>query len=279
MDRRDTARLITVAVLAVATAGVAVWHLRGSTSNQRASRAASPTPGSEGSTPRGFAAGLQPRSVDPAGMPLEWVRPGAEVSPPDSAPPLHERIRGEEDLEELMGLLEWSRGTGHLGELGERMAKCSARFEPQLEEDCGWEMTVVLRRSTEQTGQIAYASAAITNGDEQAACRAFAACWTKEWVHRDDAPMPEGVGDELVFSQVGRGSSWNSTRGVEAADYYRSAAATEAQQLRTLEAQANEPTAVTSSSMGWNMLFLQHRVDEYQCMLDVLQEREGACRS
>lgn len=281
VDHRPNSQTLTVIVLAAAITGLALWHQCGSPPPTKTDPSArTPAPDSEPSiTPGGLAAGLQPRAVDPAGPPMEWVRPGVDVTPPDSATPLHERIRGDEDLERLMGLLEWSRATGHRGARGEQMARCSARFEPRLHGPCGWEMTVVLRRSGEDTGQIAYARASITHGGDQPACRAFAACWSTQWVQRDDAPMPEGLGDELAFRQVGRGSFWDSTRGVEAVDYYRSAAAKEAQQLRALEARANAPTSVTPSSQAWNMLFFEHRVDEYECMLDVLQEHDGACGS
>src|SRR5690606_252474 len=105
------------------------------------------------------AGGIRARPIDPAGPPLAWSRAGASVDPPSQAPPLHELTTGEESLEEFMSLLEWALSDGHGGVVGLETARCAARFEPQLEQKCGWEIVAVLHRTGEDTGEIVQARA------------------------------------------------------------------------------------------------------------------------
>lgn len=234
-----------------------------------------------GSTPRpsGPTGHIRALSTDPATPSLEWGREGVVVTLPDEVPLLHELANDEESLEELMELLEWALSAGQGGEAGLKMARCAARFEPRLESKCGWELQVVLRRRSEELGEIVYARATVTTGAEQAACRAFASCWSSAWADREPVPMPRSVGDELAFSQRGRSSMWDPSKGVGAVAYYQGLAEREQAQVDELTAVARGPTQVTPSSLGWNILFARHRADEAKCMVEVLEGREGACRT
>ncbi|MCX4247678.1 hypothetical protein [Paraliomyxa miuraensis] len=221
--------------------------------------------------------GIRPRSIDPASPPLEWVRDGISLEPPRDASPLYLLTDDEESLEEFMGLLEWALSVGLGGRAELEVARCAARFEPELDHKCGWEIVAVLRRSGEDTGEIAYARADLTRGADQPACRALASCATEAWAGREEVPMPPSLGSELSFSQTGRGSSWDPSKRVEIESHYRRLVVEERRSLEGLEAAAQGPTSVTPSSLGWNMLFARHHLDEFECMLQVLEDREGAC--
>lgn len=221
--------------------------------------------------------GIRPRSVDPAGAPLEWIRDGIPVDPPQTAAPLYELTTGEESLEEFMGLLEWALPVGLGGRAQLDVARCAARFEPELDHKCGWEIVAVLRRTGEDEGEIAYARAELTRGADQPACRALASCATEAWAGREEVPMPPSLGAELSFSQVGRNSFWDPSKGVEIGSHYRRMVADERRDFEELAAAAQGPTEVTPSSLGWNLLFLRHHVDEFECVLDVLEGRGGPC--
>jgi hypothetical protein len=221
--------------------------------------------------------GIRPLSTDPATPPLEWGREGASVTLPDEVPPLHEAVADEESLEELMELMEWALPAGHGGAAGLEMARCAARFEPRLDSKCGWEVQAELHRRSEEAGDIVYARATVTTGVEQAACRALASCWSAAWAAREPVPMPRRVGDELAFSQWGRNSMWDPSKGVDAAEYYRGIVEREQAQVDELTAVARGPTLVTPSSLGWNILYARHHADEARCMLEVLEGRDGAC--
>lgn len=270
--------MLASAILGLAIVGVALSHI-GSAHD----------PTSSDSTPLGVTSnaaisrrtgdgeGLRARAVDPAGVPTEWIREGFDLTPPDDALPLHHQLQSGEDFEDLMGLLEWSLPLGQGGEVGLEMARCAARFEPHLEDVCAWEITAVLRRKDEETGRIDYARATVTQGSEQAACRAFASCSSKAWSHREPVPMPDRLGDELAFSQVGRGSFWHAGMGTNAVDDYRLRTSRVRRSHDELNAEAHAPTQVAAASLGWNLIFFQHRIDEFECMIDILEEREEAC--
>jgi hypothetical protein len=215
--------------------------------------------------------------MDPATPPLEWGRSEVVVTLPDEVPPLYALVVDEESLEDLMDLLEWSMAAGQGGAAGLEMARCAARFEPRLEGRCGWEVRAVLRRQGADTGQIVYAKAIVATGAEQPACRAFASCWSEVWAKREPVPMPPRVGDALVFSQWGRSSKWEPSRGVDAVEHYRALVESERRRLAELEAVAQGRTDVTPSSLGWNMLFARDHAAEAECMLEVIEGREGAC--
>lgn len=227
------------------------------------------------SAPSGPTGSIRALSTDPATPPLEWGREDVVVTLPDEVPPLHELVEDEASLEEMMELLDWALSAGQGGEAGLEMARCAARFEPRLESKCGWEMQAVLHRRSEDAGEIVYARATVTTGAEQAACPAFASCWSKAWADREPVPMPRRVGDELAFSQWGRSSMWDPSKGMDAVAYYRGVAEREQAQVDELTAVARAPTQVTPSSLGWNILFARHRADEAKCMVEVLEGREG----
>ncbi|MCX4243920.1 hypothetical protein [Paraliomyxa miuraensis] len=188
-------------------------------------------------------------------------------------------VTDEFALEELMGLLEWSLSVGYGGEAGLRAARCVAQFESQLDEYCAWEIEAVLRRRSEdqETGEIVYARVELIRGVDQPACRALASCSTEVWADRGPVPMPAHLGAELPFSQSGRNSYWDPSKGSDIGAHYRRLVVDERRDLEELEAAAHEPTQVTPSSLGWNLLFLRHHLDEFDCVLDVLEQREEAC--
>ena len=280
MTRRDKRRLLASAILSLAILGVALWQI-GSTSNSTSSDSTLVGVSTDTAAARhtGNSGGLHVRAVDPAGAPMEWIREGFDLTPPDHAPPLHQQLQSGEDFEELMGLLEWSLPLGQGGEVGLEMARCAARFEPQLDDVCSWEITAVLRRNDDETGSIDYARATVTTGSDQAACRAFASCSSKAWSHRETAPMPDRLGDELAFSQIGRGSFWHAGLGTNAIDDYRSRTSRVRRSHDELDAEAHAPTQVAAASLGWNLIFFQHRIDEFECMVELLEGREEACRT
>jgi hypothetical protein len=231
-------------------------------------------------SPRGSSASadsIRPLSTDPATPPLEWGREEVMVTVPDEVPGLQMLVDDDESLEDLMDLLEWSMAAGQGGTAGLEMAQCAARFEPRLEGRCSWEIQAVLHRTGSETGQIVHARATVTSGAEQAACRAFASCWSEVWATRDPAPMPGRAGDELVFSQRGRSSMWEPSRGVDAIDHYRGLASSERRRVAALETAARGRTSVTPSSLGWNMLFARNAAEEAECMVEVIERRQGAC--
>lgn len=278
MTRRDERRLLMSATLSLIIVGTISWHIVSSRTSTRAHAERASLVRNVSTSPGALGGGrLRARAIDPAGAPMEWVREGFELEPPIRAPSLHEQIQSEEQFEAWMGLLEWSLPLGQGGEAGRQMAQCAARFEPDLDEKCSWEITAVLRRVDEETGRIAYARADVTEGGHQPVCRAFASCSSKAWAHRDFAPMPEHLDDELVFSQVGRGSFWHAGSGTKAAGDYRRRAASVERSRDELDAVARQPTDVATGSLAWNLIFFQHRVDEFQCMVDVIEGREGAC--
>lgn len=221
--------------------------------------------------------GIRAVATDPAEPPLQWIREGGDITPPENPTPLHTLATDDDSLEELMGLLEWSLPLGQGGYVGLEMARCAARFEPELEGSCAWDIEAVLRRRTEDTGVIVYARAVITKGHEQLACRAMASCSSEAWARREQAPMPSRLGDELEFSQVGRNSMWTANRGPDASAYYRNAATKSRRSFEELAAVPHDPTQISPASIGWNLSFFQHRIDEFECMLDVIEERPGAC--
>jgi hypothetical protein len=236
------------------------------------SEAGSARPPSEG-----VGSGIRPLLADPATPPLEWAREEVTVTLPEVVPPLHTLVTDEESLDELMDILEWALSVGQDGDAGLAMARCAARFEPRLESRCVWEMHAVVHRRTEDTGELVYAKAVATTGAEQSACRAFASCWSEAWAGRGPVPMPQRVGDELAFSELGRSSMWDPSKGVDAVAYYWGLAEHEQRRIDELQAAALGPTGVTASSLGWNMLFARHQLDEAKCMVGMLEGREEAC--
>lgn len=221
--------------------------------------------------------GIRPLSTDPANPPLEWTREGVIVTVPDAPLPLHALVTDEESLEETMDLLEWALSVGHDGEDGLAMAQCAARFEPRLESKCAWEVHAVVHRRTEDSGELVYAKAVVRTGAEQPACRAFASCWSEAWAARGQVPMPQRMGDELAFSEFGRSSMWDPSKGLAAVAHYRGIAEDQRRRLDELSEAAQGPTQVTPSSLAWNMLFARHHMDEAQCMLELLEGRERPC--
>lgn len=155
------------------------------------------------------------------------------------------------------------------------MARCAARFEPQLASKCSWMIDAVMHRRTEDAGEIVYAKAVITNGAEQPSCRAMASCSSEAWARREQVPMPPHLDDELAFSQMGRSSLWDPSKGVDPVTHYRRIAEDQRRYLEGLEAAARGPTMVTPSSLEWNMLFSRHHIDELECMVELLEGREG----
>jgi len=226
---------------------------------------------------RGASGGLRALATDPATPPLEWGREGVQVELPEEVQPLHELMKlDEEALEEMMELLHWAMLVGPGEEAGLAMVRCAARFEPRLESRCGWEMQAVVRRSGEDTGEIVYARAVVTRGAEQAACRALASCYAAAWAAREPVPMPERVGDELVFSQWA-GSLWDPSKGIDAVAYYRRMATQEQAYVDELTAVAAGPHGVAPVSLGWNSLLAQDRADGARCMVEVIEGREDGC--
>jgi hypothetical protein len=221
--------------------------------------------------------GIRAAGADPAEPPLQWIREGEDVTPPTSPDPLHTLTTDDESLEELMGLLEWALPLGQRGEAGFEMAQCAARFEPGLESPCGWEIEAVLRRRSDDTGEIAYARAVVTAGHEQPACRALASCSTGAWARREQVPMPQRLGDELQFSQGGRNSFWTGDGGSDAPTYYRNALTRSRRAFEELAAVPHDPDQISPASIGWNLSFHQHRIDEFECMIEILEERPEAC--
>lgn len=268
---------MTIAILSLATAGVISWHIGSSWESKRDRAELSGPIGKTTAVHAIGGGGLRARAVDPAGTPMEWIREGFEIERPSHALPLHEQIQSEEQFEASMGLLEWSLPMGQGGNAGLEMAQCAARFEPELDEKCSWEITAVLRRLNEETGRIAYARAEVTEGEHQPACQAFASCSSRAWAHRDVVPMPAHLDDELVFSQVGRGSFWHAGMGKEAVEDYRRRAKKVERSRDELDAEAYQPNQVAPASLAWNLMFFQHRIDEFECMVDIFEEREGAC--
>ena len=108
-----------------------------------------------------------------------------DITPPENPTPLYELITDGDSMEELMSLREWSFPLGQGGSVGLESARCAARFEPELEGPCSWDIEAVLRRTTEDAGVIVYARAVITMGQEQPACWALASCCTEVWARRE----------------------------------------------------------------------------------------------
>ena len=221
--------------------------------------------------------GIRAVVTDPASPPLQWVREGEEIAPLENAVDVYTLATDDESMEELMGFLEWSSSLGKGGSVGLEMARCAARFEPELESPCGWNIEAVLRRTTEDTGVIVYARAVVTEGHEQPACRAMASCCSEVWAHREQAPMPSRLGEELQFSTSGRNSFWTADRGTDASTYYRNAAMGERRSFEKLAAVPHDPDHISPASIGWNLAFFQHRIDEFECMLDVIEDRPDPC--
>jgi hypothetical protein len=272
-------RRLAITGLLIAAA-LAMWLVRRSHSS-RSDLAGVDVPKVQGTT-RAMGrplVGIRAAGADPAEPPLQWIREGADVIPPTSPSPLHALIADDESLEELMGLLEWALPLGQRGESGLEMAQCAARFEPDLESPCGWEIEAVLRRHSDDTGEIAYARAVFTAGHEQPACRALASCSTGVWARRAQVPMPQRLGDELQFSQGGRNSFWTGDSGSDAPTYYRNALTRSHRSFEELSAVPHDPDQISPASVGWNLSFYQHRIDEFECMIDILEERPEACKT
>jgi hypothetical protein len=255
---------------------LAWWRVpAGSTEHAPSGGGISGMPESRGAA-SGMTSGIRPLSSDPATPPLEWARDEVDVELPEQAPRLHELLtKDEESLEDLMDLLEWSLPLGQGGEAGLEMARCAARFEPELESRCSWVIDAVMHRRTKDTGEIVYAKAVLTDGADQPACRAMASCSSEAWARREQVPMPPQLGDELAFSEIGRSSLWDQSKGVDPVTHYRRITERERSYLDGLEAAARGPTMVTPSSLGWNMLFSRHHLDEFECMVELLEGREG----
>jgi hypothetical protein len=268
------ARWLAIGVL-LTTAGGVAWIL--GVRVPRDADLAGDVGGSLVQASMGMMGSMAPLSVDPAAAPLEWAREGETVERPGEPPSLHALATDEASMEELIDLLEWTLPYGQGGAAGLEMARCAARFEPELDQQCDWEVRAVARRLTEDAGAVVYARADPTVGGHQPACAAMAACWLPAWAGREGMPMPARLGDEVAFTQGGRNSLWVPGQGVDATQRYRDGVAELQRALVELDASSHETTSLPPVSLRWSMLFARHHLDELQCMVDVLEDRAGAC--